>query len=322
MLDSEKVKGLQIYEKLYLTRVYDEAMRELSVEGFWSFYHGIIGEEAVPVGVCMALNHDDYVVPVHRTQLGVMVTRDVNLKRLTAELLGRDDGYCHGVSGTHVACMEKGVLSKTGVLGAGLTIAVGVALSLKLRDEKGVVAVFIGDGASSSGNFHESLNMAAIWRLPIIFVLENNQYAITTKTSYALAVENLSVRASAYGFKGVTVDGNDVLKVYSEARQAIERARDGLGPTLIECKTYRIMGHAGHGTDRQRGYRSEEEVASWKEKDPINSFRRKLAEKYELQEIEEVEKRSRQRVKEAIAFALSSPIPERDTVLRLAKEDM
>ncbi len=322
MSDSEKVNDLQIYEKLYLTRIYDEAMRELSVEGFWSFYHGIIGEEAVPVGVCMALNQDDYVVPVHRTQLGVFVTRDVDLKRLTAELLGRDDGYCHGVSGTHVACMERGVLSKTGILGAGLTIAVGAALSIKLREEKGVVAVFIGDGASSSGNFHESLNMAAIWNLPIVFVLENNQYAITTPTKYALAVENLSDRASAYGFKGVTVDGNDVLKVYSEAKQAVEKARDGLGPTLIECKTYRIMGHAGHGTDRERGYRSEEEVASWKERDPVTSFRGTLAEKYDFKEIEEIEKSSRQTVKKAIAFALSSPFPHKDTVLKLAKEVM
>lgn len=319
VLDKKKI--LQIYEKLHLTRIYDEAMKQLSEEGLWTFYHGLIGEEAIPVGVCSALTDVDFVVPVHRTQLGVMVSRGVNLERLTAELLGRDGGYCHGTSGTHMACMEKGVLSKTGILGAGLPVAVGVGLSIKLKGKKSVVAVFIGDGASSSGNFHEALNMAAIWRLPVIIILENNQYAITTKAEYALAIENLSDRASAYGFTGVTVDGNNVLNVYSEAVQAVDRARNDSEPTLIECKTYRIMGHQGHGRDEEKGYRSNEEVSSWEEKDPINSFREQLIEKYPLNDIEEIENISREKVRKAVEFALSSSYPDRSTVIQLSKEE-
>ena len=321
-MDLTKEKLMDIYSKLYLTRTYDEALRGLSVEGFWTFYHGIIGEEAVPVGVCAALGEDDYVVPVHRTQMGVMVSRGVSLSKLTAELLGKEGGYCHGVSGTHVACMERGVLSKTGVLGAGLTVAVGVGLSIKLRKTDGVVAVFFGDGASSSGNFHEALNLAAVWNLPVIFVLENNRYAWTTSAAHALAVEDLSVRAAGYGIPGETVDGNDVVKVHEAAMRAADRARKGEGPTLIECKTYRIMGHHGPGMDDDLGYRTEEEIEMWKGRDPIASFRMSLVERGLRREIEAVEEESRTAVSAAVEFALASPFPSAETVLRLAKEEV
>jgi len=322
-LKYEKEKLIDIYRKLYLTRFYDDAVRELSEKGLWTFYHGIIGEEAIPVGVCAALGEDDYVIPVHRTQLGVMVSRGASLPRLTAELLGRDGGYCHGISGTHMACMERGVLSKTGILGAGLPVAVGVGLSIKIRETDGVVAVFIGDGASSSGNFHEALNLAAIWSLPVIFVLENNQYAMTTPTSYALAVEDLSKRAVGYGISGVTIDGNSVLAVYEAAREAAERARGGGGPSLLECKTYRIRGHHGHGMDDEFGYRSDGEVEGWEKKNPVRNYRRQLIEEGVTTEgeLEAIEREARASVQEAIEFALASPFPPSEMVIRLSKEE-
>lgn len=320
----DKEKLLDVYGKLYLTRHYDDAVRELSVKGLWTFYHGIVGEEAIPVGVCSALEEDDYVVPVHRTQLGVMVSRGVDLPRLTAELLGRDGGYCRGISGTHMACMERGVLSKTGILGAGLPVATGVGLAVKLRGADRVAAVFIGDGASSSGNFHESLNMAAIWDLPVIYVLENNHYAITTQTSYALAVEELSKRAVGYGIPGVIVDGNDVLEVYEAACEAAERARGGSGPTLLECKTYRIWGHHGHGTDEELGYRSREEVEEWEGKNPVRSLRARLLEEGAATERElgSLEAGARASVKAAVDFAIGSPFPPAELVVRRSREEV
>jgi pyruvate dehydrogenase E1 component alpha subunit len=319
----DKAKLVDIYGKLFLTRYYDDNMRELAHKGFWSFYHGIIGEEAIPIGVCAVLSTDDYVIPVHRTQLGVMISRGVSLSKLTAELLGREGGYCHGVSGTHMACMEHGVLSKTGILGAGLPVAVGVGLSIKLRKTDNVVAVFIGDGASSSGNFHEALNMAAIWNLPIIFVVENNQYAITTSTEYALATENLSNRAIAYSIPGETLDGNNVMDVYAAAHKATVRARNGEGPTLLECKTYRILGHSGPGMDEKLGYRSAEEIDIWKKRDPVQSFRRRLIieEVLKEDELEVIEMEARTYVKEAVGFALTSPFPTAEMVLYLCKEE-
>jgi TPP-dependent pyruvate/acetoin dehydrogenase alpha subunit len=320
-LELDKEKLMDIYTKLYLTRIYDETLKNLSIEGFWTFYHGIIGEEAIPVGVCAALNEDDYVVPVHRTQMGVMVSRGVSLPKLTAELLGKEKGYCQGVSGTHMACMERGVLSKTGILGAGLPVAVGVGLSIKLRKTDDVVAVFIGDGASSSGNFHEALNLAAIWNLPVIFVLENNGYAWTTSTANGLAIEDLSMRAVSYGIPGETVDGNDVIEVYDVAMKAVDRARKGEGSTLIECKSYRIMGHHGPGMDDNLGYRNEEEIEIWKKRDPIMSFRKRLVEQGLKWEIETVEKKSHDIISKAVKFALESPFPSAEMVIRLAKEE-
>lgn len=318
----EREKLLEIYHNLFLTQNYDETLKGLSEKGLWTFYHGIIGEEAVPVGVCAALGDGDYVVPVHRTQMGVMVSRGVALPRLTAELLGREDGYCGGVSGTHVACMEKGVLSKTGILCAGLPIAVGAGLSLKLRGTNGVVAVFIGDGASSAGNFHEALNMAAIWSLPVIFVLENNGYAMTTSYDYALAIQDLSERSKGYGIPGVTVDGNDVLAVYDAAKSAVELARSGGGPSLIECKTYRIMGHSGHGTDEAIDYRSREEVEDWREKCPVAAYRRLLLDKGYEEDVIRLEAEASRTVQEAVDFAMVSPFPSAENVQSLSKGEV
>jgi TPP-dependent pyruvate/acetoin dehydrogenase alpha subunit len=316
----EKKKLLELYNNLFLTRIYDSALKELSEKGLWTFYHGIIGEDAIPVGVCSALRESDYVIPVHRTQMGVMVSRGVSLKKLTAELLGREAGYCKGISGTHMACMEKGVLSKTGILGAGLPVAVGVGLAQKIRGTNAVVAVFIGDGASSSGNFHEALNLASIWSLPVVFVLENNNYAITTSTKYAIAIEDLSKRASGYGIPGITIDGNDVIAVREAAENAVSSARKGEGPTLIECKTYRIIGHSGHGTDSEKGYRSSDEVEIWKARDPVKIFREKLIKMEMEPEIEEIESEAKIMVQEAVTFAIDSPFPTAEAVLKLAKE--
>jgi len=316
----DRIDLIDLYRKLFLTRHYDETLRKLAEEDVWNFYHGIIGEEAVPVGVCTNLREDDYVIPVHRTQMGAMIAKGTSLEKLTAELFGRSTGHCHGVAGTHIGCAETGILGKTGILGAGLPIAVGVGLSIKLRKTDQVVAVFFGDGLSSEGNFHESLNMASIWKLPVIFVLENNLYALTTPAKEVISVENLAIRARGYDIPGVTLDGNDVVKIYNASKDAVDRARNGMGPTLIECKTYRILGHSGTGLDEDAGYRTLEEVETWRKKDPVKLFREKLLREEILSKEEaiEIEFEARIAIESAVKFALESPFPTREEVMGLS----
>jgi len=320
LFNIDRFKLMDLYKKLFLTRHYDETLRKLAEEGVWSFYHGIIGEEAVPVGVCVNLREDDYVIPVHRTQMGAMIAKEISLEKLTAELLGRSTGYCHGVAGTHIGCAETRILGKTGILGAGLPIAVGVGLSIKLRKTDQVITVFFGEGLSSQGNFHESLNMASIWKLPVIFVLENNLYAFTTPAKEAISVENLAIRAKGYGIPGVTLDGNNLFEVYNASKEAIDRARNGMGPTLIECKTYRILGHSGTGLDLDAGYRTPEEIEIWRKRDPVKVFREKLLIEGILneKELSEIEFKARIAIESAVKFAIESPFPTKEEVMSLS----
>ena len=215
----------------------------------------------------------------------------------------------------HIADFSIGILGATGVVGAGIPIAVGAGLSIKLRGTDQVVACFFGDGASNQGTFHEGINMAAIWKLPVLFVCENNLYAMGTRQSRAMLIENISERAAAYGIPGVTVDGNDVLAVYEAAKEAVERAKRGEGPTLIECKTYR---HKGHSRMDPATYRPKEEVEHWLRKDPIPKFRGRLLEMGILteEEAKKIEEEVLREIEEAVKFALESPYPEPEEALK------
>lgn len=276
--------------------------------------HLYAGEEAVAVGVCSALRKDDFITSTHRGH-GHCLAKGADPKRTMAEILGKKTGYCKGKGGSmHIADFNVGMLGATAVVGAGLPIAVGAGLSAKLRKTDQVTACFFGEGASNQGTFHESLNLASAWSLPVVFVCENNLYAMGTRQSRIMKVQNVADRAPGYGIPGVTVDGNDVLEVYSAASTAVERARKGDGPTLLECKTYRRRGHSRVDPAK---YRAKQEVEEWLAKDPINRLKEKTLQNQILskEEIEEIEKEASAKVEEAVKFAVESPYPSPEEAL-------
>lgn len=315
MLNLTKEKLIEMYEKMLEIRLFEEKVFELYAQNLVpGTIHLYTGQEAVAVGVCSALRKDDYITSTHRGH-GHCIAKGAKLKRVMAEILGRRTGYCKGKGGSmHIADFSLGVLGATAVVGAGIPIAAGAGLSIKLRKTDQVVACFFGDGASNQGTFHEGVNMAAIWKLPVIFVCENNLYAMGTRQSLVMAIENIADRASAYGILGIAVDGNDVLAVYEATLKAVERARKGEGPTLIECKTYR---HRGHSRVDPARYRPKEEVEAWLAKDPIKRFKERVLQSGALTEAElqRIEKEASDKVEEAVKFALDSPHPAPEEAL-------
>ncbi len=312
----EKKAQLSLYETMVKVRQFEGLAGELFAAGkIPGFIHLSIGQEASSVGVCSLLREDDYLITTHRGH-GHVIAKGANLKKMVAEVMGRRTGYCKGKGGSmHVADFSIGILGANGVVAGGFPIIVGAGLSIKLRGTDQVAVCFFGDGASNRGPFHEALNMASIWNLPILFVCENNCYASTTATSYSCSVTDISARAAGYNIPGLAVDGNDILAVRRAAGQAIARARQGEGPTLLENKTYRIMGH--FQGDPQR-YRSSEEVEDWqRKKDPIERLAKVLRKKKALTKA--VEKKIWAKVKaeldEAVAFAEGSPFPEPEEAL-------
>jgi len=304
-----------MYRKMLEIRLFEEKVFELYGQNLVpGTIHLYAGEEAVAVGVCNALSKDDYITSTHRGH-GHCIAKGADLKRTMAEILGKETGYCKGKGGSmHIADFSIGMLGATAVVGAGLPIAVGAALSAKLRKTDQVVACFFGEGASNQGTFHESINMASAWKLPVIFVCENNLYAMGTRQSRIMNIENISDRAPSYGIPGVSVDGNDVLAVYEAAQVATERARRGEGPTLIECKTYR---HKGHSRVDPAKYRPREEVEEWLRKDPIKRLRDKLIQTDISMEAElqEIEKGVSNEIEDAVKFAVESPYPTPEEAL-------
>jgi pyruvate dehydrogenase E1 component alpha subunit len=304
-----------MYERMLRIRHFENRVKDLFAAGeLPGFVHLYLGEEAVAVGVCMGLNNDDYIVSTHRGH-GHIIAKGGDVKYMMAELYGKATGYCRGKSGSlHIAAPQLGVLGATGIVGSGIPVATGAALSSKLRHSKQVTISFFGDGASNEGTFHESLNLAAAFTLPIVFVCENNLYAVGTRLDKVCKVSDLSVRAAGYGMPGMSIDGNDVLKVHEAAVQAVERARAGDGPTLIECKTYRWRTHFEGEPDT---YRPPEEVRAWIEKEPIARYRSWLiregimtaegADKAESAVLKEIE--------EAVKFARTSPLPATETAM-------
>lgn len=294
---------------MYLIRLFEKKAIELYTQNFIrGVIHPYIGEEAVAVGVCAALTPDDYVVSTHRGH-GHCIAKGADLRKIMAELLGKRTGYCKGKGGSmHIAAFDVNVLGAIGVVGAGIPIAVGSGLSAILKKNKRVTACFFGDGATNQGTFHEGLNLAAVWNLPVVFVCENNLYAISTPISKVSTTDNLSVRSRAYNIPDEVVNGNDVLAVYEATKRAVKRAVQGNGPTFIEAKTYRFEGHykGDPGT-----YRPKEEVEYWKNIDPIRTFREKLTKEYLVDEkkIREVEKECQNAIEDAVSFAQNSSIP-------------
>jgi len=304
-----------MYRKMLEIRIFEEKVFELYGQNLVpGTIHLYAGEEAVAVGVCSALKKDDYITSTHRGH-GHCIAKGAELKLIMAEILGKKTGYCKGKGGSmHIADFKIGMLGATAIVGAGIPIAVGAGLSIKIRRTDQVAACFLGEGASNQGTFHESINMASIWKLPVIFICENNLYAMGTRQSRVMAIENVADRAVAYGILGVVVDGNDVLAVYEVTQKAVERARKGEGPTLIECKTYR---HKGHSRVDPAKYRPKEEVKEWLAKDPVKCFKEKLLQTNALteSEIQQIEKEVSAEIEEAVKFAKESPYPAPEEAL-------
>lgn len=311
----EKEKLVKVYQKMLEIRYFEEKVYDLYGQNLVpGTIHLYAGQEAVAVGVCANLRKDDYVTSTHRGH-GHCIAKGAKLEKIMAEILGKKTGYCKGKGGSmHIADFSVGMLGATAVVGAGIPIAAGAGLSIKLRGTDQVVACFFGEGASNQGTFHEGINMASIWALPVLFVCENNLYAMGTRQSRVMAIENVADRAAAYGIPSRVVDGNDVLAVYDVAHEAVERARKGKGPTLIECKTYR---HKGHSRFDPATYRSKEEVEEWLKRDPIPRFKAKLLEMNVLTEkrAKEIEERIITDVEKAVKFAMESPYPEAEEAL-------
>ena len=311
-----KNKLIELYRQMVTVRQFETMAGEYFAAGkIPGFIHLSIGQEASSVGVCSCLRPDDYVITTHRGH-GHMIAKGADLKRMVAELFGKKDGYCKGKGGSmHIADFSIGILGANGVVAGGLPIITGAGLSIKLRKTDQVAVCFFGDGATNRGPVHEAMNMASIWKLPILFVVENNQWASTTPLEYACSVEDLHVRAAGYNMPGEQVDGNDILAVQQTAEKAVARARAGEGPTLIENKTYRIKGH--YEGDPQK-YRTDSEIKRWQDKkDPINRFSRVLFKKRVVSKkiVDQIWSEVQAELKEAITFAENSPFPQPEDAL-------
>lgn len=271
--------------------------------------HLYVGEEASAVGSCMALEKGDYITSTHRGH-GHCIAMGGDVKRMLAEITGRSTGYCKGKGGSmHIADLDLGIIGANGIVGAGIPIAVGAGLAMDNMNKKNIILCFFGDGASNTGAFHEAMNMASIWQLPIVFFCENNFYGISGCTKDTLNIESISVRSKAYGIPGVAIDGNDVLKVYDETKKARKLASEGNGPILIEAKTYRWLGHWHADPCR---YREDAEVEEWKKKCPIMRLKKQLIEWDVLteEEIGDVDNSIQREIEETEKFALESPDPD------------
>jgi TPP-dependent pyruvate/acetoin dehydrogenase alpha subunit len=302
---------LDYYRTMITIRQFETMAGELFADGkIPGFIHLSIGQEASAVGVCSCLRKDDYLTTTHRGH-GHMIAKGADLKKMAAELFGKKTGYCKGKGGSmHIADFSIGILGANGVVGGGLPIIGGAGFSIKMRKTDQVAVCFFGDGASNRGPVHEVMNLAAVWKLPIIFVIENNQFASTTPLQDACSIDDICIRAAGYNMPGIAVDGNDVLRVREVTLQAVERARQGDGPSLIENKTYRIKGH--FEGDPQK-YRAEEEVQRWQDqKDPISRFAEFLADQLILSP--DLDQQIRDEVAAeltaAVKYAEDSPFPE------------
>ncbi|WBV45309.1 thiamine pyrophosphate-dependent dehydrogenase E1 component subunit alpha [Pseudoroseomonas cervicalis] len=296
--------------RMLLVRRFEEGAEEAYMRGLiHGTMHLSIGQEASAIGICSALEERDYITSTHRGH-GHCIGKGAEVKRMFAEFFGKETGYCRGRGGSmHIADPARGNLGANGIVGGGIPIAVGAALSAKRRGTGAVAISFFGDGANNEGAFHEALNMASLWRLPVVFVCENNGYGMSTSMARATAVPNVADRAAAYGMPGVIVDGNRFADVAEAAFAAVERARRGEGPTLIESKTYRIRGHSR--SDRNR-YRTKEEIESWQRRDPIKLFEEELTGLgiLRMEEIVALRAEVEAEIAAAIDYAKDSPAPD------------
>jgi pyruvate dehydrogenase E1 component alpha subunit len=301
---------LALHAMMVLIRAFDSRVATLVLKGAFSGVgHLCVGQEAVAAGVCAALRDDDYVTSTHRGH-GHCLAKGMDPNEMMAELYGKATGVSKGKGGSmHIADFRRGMLGANGIVGAGLPIACGAALTAKLTKSGRVAVAFFGDGASNIGAFHESLNLASIWKLPVVFVCENNRYGEATPVEYALSAEHVVDRAPGYRMPGMLADGQDVLDVYAKAREAVAHARAGEGPVLLECETYRYFGHFVGDPAR---YRSAEEVESYRSRDCILRSSEYLKEQHRVpvKQLDGIAADAERRMDEAVAFAESSPAPD------------
>ncbi|HBF00987.1 MAG TPA: pyruvate dehydrogenase (acetyl-transferring) E1 component subunit alpha [Dehalococcoidia bacterium] len=311
-------EGKELYmlmlRRMMLIRKFDETVKDLvqSAE-LVGMAHCYIGEEAVAVGACTALRDEDYITGNHRSH-GHPISKGGDVRRAMAELLGKATGYCKGKGGSmHLADFDIGILGESGIVASALPVAVGAAMGSKMQNTDRVVISFFGDGASNQGACHEAMNLASIWKLPVIFLCENNQYAVTTSFKETVSTENVSDRASAYNMPGVLVDGQDVMAMHEATVHAVQRARAGEGPTLLEAKTYRYEDHS-EGLNRilREPYRTEEEIEFWRQRDPIDIHSKWLLENDVASqgEIDKVQNDVYEAIGDALQFARESPYPD------------
>jgi 2-oxoisovalerate dehydrogenase E1 component len=308
-LSGERLESL--YTTMVKIRRFDERTVELFQQGLIKgTAHSYVGEEAVATGACANLREDDCIVGTHRGH-GHCIAKGARVDRMMAELMGRADGYCHGLGGSmHIAALDLNILGCNGIVAAGLPIGTGAALANRLRNTDRVVISFFGDGGANQGVVHESMNLAAVWRLPIVFLCENNQYALSTASTRTTAGESIAGRAAAYGIPGVRIDGNDVLAVYEAVRAAVERARRGDGPSLVEALTYRWGGHSMRAN--LPDYRTREEEREWMERDPVARFRHELVDTRRattLMRLKELEESVEAELDHAVEFGRASAEP-------------
>ncbi len=313
----EKVFLLGLYEVMFRIRTFEEEVKKQFEDGnIPGFVHLGSGQEAVSAGACAVIKHDDYIGSTHRGHAN-LIAKGARTDHMMAELFARETGSCKGRGGClHITDMSVGSLGANGIVAAGIIVANGAALSAKLQHNNKVVLTFFGDGATNQGKFHEAMNLASLWDLPNVFICENNLYGEATPLAQHMKVKDIAVRAKAYDMPGVVVDGQDVLAVYDTVAEAVKRAREGKGPTLIEAKTYRFHGH--HIGDPET-YRTKEEVEEWMEKrDPIKLFKEKLLKEFKINntELDTMENKILKEIENAVKFASESPAPDPSELTR------
>ena len=312
-MNGSNEKKIEMLRTMITIRLFEEKIVDMYARGLVpGLAHLYVGEEAVATGVCANLSKEDYITSTHRGH-GHVIAKGAEIKYMMAELFGKKTGYCKGKGGSmHIADVDIGILGANGIAGGGLPLAVGSGLSAKMRKTDQVTACFFGDASSNHGTFHESLNFASVHRLPVIFVCENNTYGISVSQKQHQAIKDISIRAAAYNMPGVTIDGNDVMAVYETSGKAIERARAGEGPTLVECKTYRWRGHHEGDPNQGRRYRTMEEVKAWMEKCPIKRFEERLIEEKVLTrpKIKKIWEEVQKEIDDSVEYANQSPFPE------------
>ena len=316
MQNISETDKIAVYETMKTIRSFEEQVFLLTtkrlVQGSVHFY---IGQEAIATGICYCLDNKDYIMSNHRCH-GHLVAKGGDLKRMMAELMGRKDGYCRGKGGTmHLVDPSVGMMGANGIVGGGNPIAVGIGYACKNFEKQKIVVSFFGDGAINTGAFHESLNIASLWDLPILFVCENNQYAISTSVARSASIGDLSKRAVSYGIPGMNIDGNDINEVMEAADNFIKEIRKEQRPALLVCDTYRQMGHSIHDP---RTYRTRQEEKRWEKKDPIARFEKILLKNKVLNsaKIKAIKEKIDKKIKEAIDYAVKSPVPEGQDLYR------
>ncbi len=309
-----KEKLIDMYRTMVRIRTFENRVsQEFANNQIQGIVHLYLGEEAIATGACAHLRPDDYIVSTHRGH-GHLIGKGGDTKRAMAEIFGKATGYCKGKGGSmHVADPTIGMLGANGIVGAGIPIATGAAMAAQIRGTDQVAISFFGDGACNTSRFHEGINMGAACKLPVVYIIENNLFMVSTRTCDVMGISELSQRACAYGIPGVAVDGNDVIAVYDAVGEAVARARRGEGPTLIDCKTYRWHGHMEG--DPQR-YKPKDEIEAWMKKDPVPRFEQYLAEHGVLttSEMETIKQEMLAEIEQAVKFAKDSPYPPLDQV--------